>query len=181
MKSISALKLPLCLLAVIAFASCESLDSKSKEPKYMITINEIVKYPRAKEIEKEIPTFAGRTVWININQFIHSSNIKEIELIPCKNKPGFYDLKCRLDYHGKLVWMQLSVMYASSELAFVIDGVYYRSITPDKVTSHDDEFITIKGPFDSVTANSLKENAKLNYKYFGGDEDDKGKTSTSFW
>ncbi|MFZ2656559.1 MAG: hypothetical protein WAX69_16620 [Victivallales bacterium] len=154
---------------------CETLDSdsKSKEPSYVMTINEIVKYPRANSLEKEVPTYSGSTRYINTNPFIHSRNVMEIEMIPSAQKKGFYDLQLKLDYHGKLAWLQLSVNYAYGELGFLIDGVYYRSITPDKIASEYEDSVLLRGPFDPVTAKSLKANSIKNYKFYNGEPKDK--------
>jgi len=164
------------LLSLFLFiCGCETLDSdsKSNEPAYVMTINEIVKHPRANQLEREVPTYSGKTIWINTNAFIHSRNVMEIEMIPSAQKKGFYDLQLKLDYHGKLAWMQLSVNYAYGELGFLIDGVYYRSITPDKIASEYEDSVLVRGPFDPVTARSLKANSLKNYKFYNGEPKDK--------
>ena len=150
---------------------CETIDFEKtkKDPSYVLTINEIVKRPRAKELEKEVPTYGGKTICVNTNAFLHSRNVQEIEIIPSAQKKGFYDLELKLDYHGKNVWMQLSVNHAYTELAFLIDGVFYRAIMPDRISSEEEDLVYLRGPFDPVTAKSLKDNAAANYKYFNGE------------
>jgi hypothetical protein len=37
---------------------------EEEQPKFVITVNEIIKYPRATKLEREIATFSGRTIWI---------------------------------------------------------------------------------------------------------------------
>ena len=151
--------------------SCETLnlEKTKKEPSYVLTLNEIVKNQKAKELEKEVPTYSGKTICVNTNAFLHSRNVQEIEIIPSAQKKGFYDLELKLDYHGKNVWMQLSVNHAYTELAFLIDGVFYRPIMPDKISTEDQDLVYLRGPFDPVTAKSLKENAPFNYKFFNGE------------
>ncbi|MFA6293254.1 MAG: hypothetical protein WC637_15820 [Victivallales bacterium] len=151
---------------------CETLDTEKakKDPSYVLTINEIVKQQtRSKEIEKDVPTFGGKTICVNTNAFLHSRNVQEIEIIPSAERKGFYDLELRLDYHGKNIWMQLSVNKAFTKLGFLIDGVYYSSIMPDKISTEDDDIVYLRGPFDPVTAKALKDNARSNYKYFNGE------------
>ncbi|HCE45851.1 MAG TPA: hypothetical protein DET40_20085 [Lentisphaeria bacterium] len=171
MKSRNLINIVPVLGLFLFICGCETLDadSKSKEPSYVMTINEIVKYPRANRLEVEVPAYNGNTKWINSNAFLHSRNIKEIEMIPSAQKKGFYDLQLKLDYHGKLAWMQLSVKYAYGDLGFLIDGVYYRSVTPDKMSSEFEDTVLVRGPFDPVTAKSLKANAQKNYRTYNGE------------
>ena len=153
---------------------CETIDFEKtkKEPAYVLTINEIVKYPRTDEIEKEVLTFSCKTIYVNTNAFLHSRNVQEIEIIPSAQKKGCYDLELKLDYHGKNVWTQLSVNHAYTQLAFLIDGVFYRTIMPDRISTEEEDVVYLKGPFDPVTAKALKDNAPSNYKYFNGEPKD---------
>lgn len=158
---------------LLAFmCGCETLEygKPKKDPAYVLTINAFVRQPtKSKELEKEVPSFSGKTVWINTNAFLHSRNIQDVETIPSVEKKGFYDLELKLDYHGKNVWMQISANHLYSELALLIDGVYYRAIKPDRISTEDEYVVYLRGPFDAVTAKSIKENAASNYKYFNGE------------
>jgi hypothetical protein len=157
------------------FCGCETIDFEKtkKDPAFVLTLNEIVKQRRAKELEKEVPSFSGKPICINTNAYLHSRNVQEIEIIPSAQKKGYYDLELKLDYHGKNVWMQLSVNHAYTELAFLIDGVYYRPVMPDKISTEDEYVVYLRGPFDPVTAKALKDNALANYKYFNGEPKDR--------
>lgn len=146
----------------------EILKQELPEPKRIITINSIVDYPRAKELEKEIDTFTGRKIWINTNSFIHSKSIEDIELVPRDPEGHFYDLKLKLSNHGRLIWMQLSAGYNFRKLGFVVDGLFYRSFTP-RPMKKDDKFAVIEGPFDRFTAEEIKKYAKSNFDYFNQD------------
>ena len=68
--------------------------------------------------------------------------------------------------------MQLSVNYAYTELAFLIDGVFYRTVMPDRISTENEDLVYLRGPFDPVTAKALKNNATLNHKYFNGEPKD---------
>ena len=158
----------------IIFTACSKQDLKKfqeimkeekPDPNYIVTINSIVKYPRAKELEKEIDTFTGRKIWINTNSFIHSKSIEEVKLIPRDAKGNFYDLELKLSNHGKLIWMQLSNAFAYKKLAFVVESIFYRSFTP-KPMKDGDEWAFIEGPFDKYTAEQIKKYAKTNFEYF---------------
>ena len=165
----------LCWMMLIVFiSSCRPEDMRKLEaifkkelpkPKRVITINQIVKYPRAKEIEKEIDTVTGMKIWINTHAFIHSKSIEKIELIPRDEEGKRYDLKLFLSNHGKIVWMQLSASYSYRKLAFVIDNVFYRSFTPYPIEK-DKDYAIIKGPFDKFTAEELKKYSETNFEYF---------------
>ncbi len=148
------------------FFGCEVFEVASYKPVYVITVNEIVKYPRAKRLEREISTITGDKIWINTNYYIHSSTIQAIDIVPSKDKTGYYDLKLKLDYHGKLVWMQLSAEYLNKQLAFIIDGVCYKLIQPEKIITEEENVVLVKGPFEKVIAEALMEHSMKNYKYF---------------
>jgi hypothetical protein len=161
-------------ILVLIMTACSKQDMKKiqelmkkelPEPKYIITVNSIVKYPRAKELEKEIDTFTGRKIWVNTNSFIHAKSIEEIKLIPRDKEGNFYDLELKLSNHGKLIWMQLSTAYSYKKLAFVVDGVFYRSFIPKPIKEGDD-YALVEGPFDKYTAEQLKKYAKTNFEYF---------------
>lgn len=140
------------------------------KPHYVISINETVKYPRAEELEREIPTYDGRTVWINTNPFIHSRNIRAIELLPSAAKKGFYSLKIELNRRGKLIWMQIAVQFRNHPLAFIVDGTLYRTFLPQPLLDDNTGIIVIEGPFDVYTAKAIQRYAQSNYKIFNPDE-----------
>lgn len=143
----------------------EIFKKELPKPKRIITINSIVKYPRAKDLEKEIMTFNGGKVWVNTNSYIHSKSIKDIELIKRDNDGNFYDLQLELTNHGKLIWMQLSTGYSFQTLGIVVDGLFYRTFKPHPI-SKDENFAIIEGPFDKYTAEQIKKYAKTNFEFF---------------
>ena len=172
----------LALLAFTVFNGGCKLENRWKKwtgnmdkPEYVITINKIVKYPQAKDIEQQIATFSGRTVWINIQSYIHSNAIKEIELVPRNGSQNFFDLKLFMNRKGRMRWMQLSAGFKNEPLAFVIDGTFYRSFIPKPMVGDYDAddnstYVIIEGPFDKGTAEALKEWAPKNFLYFNDDE-----------
>ena len=159
------------LVALVGIVSCETLDTEKAEeefvpPKYVITINEMVKYPRAQNNEKEVPTSDGRSIWINTNHFLSSKSIQSIEAVPNKEIPGYYDLKLKLDRHGALSWMNLSVQFGYKPLALLIDGTYIRSIIIKQATTQEDTDVMLEGPFDKILSDRLAKSALLNYKFY---------------
>jgi len=146
------------------------------EPENQIAIHQIIQYPRAKTIERQIPTFSGRTIWINVNSFIHSSAIKKVELVPRGKSGKYYDLKLFMNRRGRLHWMSLCNAFKNEKVAFVIDGTFYRSFYPKPMvgeydTKEDTTYVLIEGPFDKGTADALEEWAPKNFQYYN-DEDD---------
>ncbi|MBI4832346.1 MAG: hypothetical protein HY801_12515 [Candidatus Lindowbacteria bacterium] len=162
------------LVATTFFAvSCVTLDEGMQgseevftKPKYVLTINDFVKYPRAQMNEKEVPTSDGRGIWINTNHFISSKSIQSLEPIPSKTSPGYYDLKLKLDRHGALSWMNLSVQSGYKPLALMIDDIYVRSIIIKQATTQEDTEVMIEGPFDKLFSEKLAKFAPLNYKFY---------------
>lgn len=136
-------------------------------PKWTISINKIVKYPRGSITEKQIPTFSGDKVWIKKKALLNSTSIKEVNSEPIKNMPGFCKLKLKLDRHGALVAMRLSNSMKDRSFAFVVDGMYYRRVKFDNPPLEKDfSKIVLDGPFSKTIADFLSEYAPLNYEYF---------------
>ena len=179
----------LVILAVFAAAGCESLnltwdevlgrksdpatsDGKSSdkyEPKYAMTFHEVVEYPRAESIEKEIVTFDGKKLYINSNFFVSSREIIRAKMIERKDQKDFYDLTVNLSRRGKMRWMNMVVNFRHSEIAIMLDGSYYKSFTPEVITDEDTEWVIIPGPFDPVTAKGIVKYAEKNYDYYNPD------------
>lgn len=162
----------LFFLALTFIAGCDTEDLMKEEvdedskPKATMTINMIVEYPRASMVEREINTFSGRKVWINVNPFLHSKYIQEIELSPSPEKPGYYDLLLKLDPMGKNMWVALVEESKLNRFGVIVDGIFYRTCDPVRMKSDDDsdEWVTLKGPYDPKIAEKLKRHAKKNYE-----------------
>ena len=65
----------------------EIFKKEMPKPQRIITINSIVKYPRAKKLEKEITTFSGQKVWVNTNSYLQSEDPKK-DINIYINSPG---------------------------------------------------------------------------------------------
>ena len=142
----------ICLISTLTLtlvlSSCEILDPNKKAteaeidiatlPKWTISINEIVKYPRASRGEKEVPTFSGRTIWIRKHYELNSKSVISITALPSKEKPHYFNLKVKLDRHGSLVAMRLSNDATHAPWAFLIDGVYCRSVEFNEAPLEED-------------------------------------------
>ncbi|QSH42465.1 hypothetical protein P0136_02625 [Lentisphaerota bacterium ZTH] len=174
--------LMLCLMAFLtaAFCGCEAVDltweeilgTKTKQnefghqPKYVISLHQIVDYPRAREIEKRITTFDGKEIFININQFFSSSDIVDAKLVPVEGKKHFYNILMKLKHGGRLKWITLTMNFKHERLALFVDGVFYAYYKPQRLISEDDSWVLLKIDFDEVTARGIQKNARKNYEFF---------------
>ena len=133
----------------------------------VISIHELVKHKRGDEKEYEIRSMYGDEVIIDKNQLLDSSDIISIEAIAVNDLPGFYKLRLNLTQDGGKLWRKLSVegRDEAPTLAFVIDGVLYRTFRPRFLYS-DSDAVVIDGPFDEPTALNLEANAIRNFMYF---------------
>ena len=133
----------------------------------VISIHELVKHKRGADKEYEIRSMYGDEVIIDKNQLLDSSDIISIEAIAVNDLPGFYKLRLNLTQDGGKLWRKLSVegRDEAPTLAFVIDGVLYRTFRPRFLYS-DSDAVVIDGPFDEAAALNLEANAIRNFMYF---------------
>ena len=166
---------------IVLLSGCETLDlswddimsedensdfsfGKKYEPKYILTFHQVVKYPRGILVEKKISTFSGRDLWINTNYFLSSKNIKNIS-IKKRRASDLYDLVLDLDRRGRMQWDLLSLNFKGEKMALLVDGVFYRKITP-VVVDGEGTAVVLHGPFDTVTAKGIAKSAKDNYEHY---------------
>jgi len=164
---------------ILLMCSCElgprlgNIVNPPEKASSVISLHKIVKYPRAKILHRTIEGFDGIPISVNVNSFAHSKVIKKIELIERDSKITSYDLKIFFNRAGRLRWMQLSAGFRSEPMAFVIDGVFYRTflVKPmiGEYDNDEDTCVVIKGPFDETTANELKKWAPINFSFFNDD------------
>jgi len=166
-------------LALGLLTGCESiglswadiLSDKAPEsedafkPKYVLSFHKIVKYPRAEQLEKQIETFDGQKMWINVNQFMSSKYIQEAKLIPCPDKKDFYNIELKLDRKGRMHWVQITAGFKDDAMALMVDGMFYCTYQSDTISDEEDEWVLLKGPFDAVTAKGIAKYAKQNYDF----------------
>lgn len=145
-------------------------NGSSSDPEYVVSVHRIVRYRRGEELEREIDTFSGGVVCVNVNPFLHSRNIKKIDLGVRPDDPGFYDLVLHLDKRGQMLWSSIAVQYRGEKMGLVIDGVFYRSFMPHIPNPEDidsktgDITVLLEGPIDQATANSIAKFSEKNYK-----------------
>jgi hypothetical protein len=157
------------IVSTLFIFGCETIDEameEKKQTRYVLSIHEVIKYPRAKDLEKKIVSFDGQEFWLNGNQFFHSRHIEKVDLIPSQDRKGYYDLSLTLDYTGTLKWVQLSMHFQHKKLALLVDGNFYKLFTPIQLTDHEAKTVLLRGPFDKVTAGGIKKYAHKNFLFF---------------
>lgn len=151
-------------------------DIKEEElPKWTITVNELVKYPRASLGEKEIPTFNGKTIWVRKHYEFNSKSIEKVTAAPTSD-PTEFNLRLKLDKHGALIAMRLCNEKIHPPWGVSIDGLYYKTISVSKVqdTKIDDySEVIIDGPFTKELTDAIVKYSEANYKHFHPDDDKK--------
>jgi len=176
----------LCILAALCLTACggnasgilDPLNLDNKDETYrpvvgepgeigVVSIHEIIRYKRGAENECDIGTMFEDEMTIDKNQLLDSSDIISIEAIAIADLPGFYKLRLHLTPEGGKIWRKLSVegRDTSPTLAFVIDGIVYRTFKPRFLYKNEDN-VVIDGPFDEPSALNLEANAIRNFMYF---------------
>lgn len=150
-------------------SGCELMDSMNKPPKYVISFHEIIKYPRASEIERPITTLDNKKIYININQFVHSSDIADARLVEIPGTTDYFRIRLRMSSSGVARWHAMSINFRGREIAMMLDGVFLISMEAERFKDDEDEWVLLNGPFDAVTANGIVKNAPINYKIYNPD------------
>lgn len=139
-------------------------NSTEYKRKYVVHVNSIVRNPRRSgELEREIPTLDGGTVWINTNQLFSSKNIQDARVVSRPGNPDLFDLQFLVDRFGKLQWQMLSGNYNAEQVALVVDGVYFASFYPEPQMEGSGDWVTLRVGLNGVTARGIARNAKKNY------------------
>ena len=133
----------------------------------VVSIHDIIRHKSGAENEYEIETMFEDEIFIDKDQLLDSSDIVTIEAIAINDLPGFYKLRLHLTQEGGRIWRKFCVegRDESPALAFVIDGVVYRTFRPRFLYSNEDT-VVIDGPFDEVAALNLEANAIRNFMHF---------------
>ena len=168
----------IAVLAVLCISGCDMLEEgevdsegfvKDDKPHFVITINQMVKYPHADKIEREVECFDGNTVWINTNALLHSRNVEKVEMVPMPGNPKYYNLRLKLNNRGKLMWIQASIGFKHSKVALLVDGVCYRVFNAQEPEDNSD-WVTIEGPFHKYLVTGICHYAESNFKMFNPDD-----------
>ena len=175
----------LAAAAVLCFSGCEEFreamedgsvnsddpNSENYRPRFVAGVFSIVEYPRASDLERELPLPNGRTVWINTNQNFSSKNLREVKVIPRPGNPDVCDLQFRLDRAGKVQWQMLAGSNRETPVILVVDSRYAGKFIPELPgeTGRNDDWVTLRVGIDHYTARGMAKFAKKNYVYYNPD------------
>lgn len=176
----------LMILALLFFSSgCEEFrealedgggnyddpTSENFRPRFVVGIFSIVEYPRASDLEKELPMSNGRSVWINTNQNFSSKNLREVRVIPRPGNPDICDLQFKLDRQGKVQWQILAGNNQAQPVVLVVDSRYAGRFVPELPEDSDsrEHWVTLRVGVDHYTARGIARFAKKNYVYYNPD------------
>ena len=148
----------------------EDPNSENYRPRFIVGIFSIVEYPRATDLEKELPLPNGRSVWINTNQNFSSKNLREVRVVPRPGNPDICDLQFKLDRQGKLQWQILAGNNRENPVVLVVDSRYAGKFIPELPDdSTNDNWITLRVGVDHYTARGVAKYARKNYIYYNPD------------
>ena len=141
----------------------ENLDTSSRPLEGVIGIQEIVQLRRGTEREVMVPSLFGDDFCLSTSVLLDSSDIKEVNAIPLERQKPYYSLELKLTERGKRHWIGLSLPNRSKHVAFIIDGVVYRTFVPRLFYDDVSDSIIVDGPFDPATAKKVESNSARNY------------------
>lgn len=146
-------------------------NSEAYRPRFVVGVFSVVEYPRASELERELPMPNGRSVWINTNQNLSSKNLRDVRVIPRPGNPDICDLQFRLDRTGKVQWQLLAGTNRSIPVVLVVDSRYAGKFIPELPAEDGkvDNWVTLRVGIDHYTARGIARFAKKNYVYYNPD------------
>ena len=141
----------------------ENLDMSSRPLEGIIEIQEIITLRRGTDKEVMAPTMFGDDICLNKAILLDSADVKEIKAIPIEKQPPYYSLELKLTDRGRRHWIGLSLPNKSTHVAFIIDGIVYRTFVPRLLYDDVTDSVIVDGPFDPATAKKLASNSARNY------------------
>ena len=141
----------------------ENLDMSDRPLEGVIEIQEIIRLRRGTDKEIMAPTMFGDDICVNKAILLDSADVKKIKAIPIEKQPPYYSLELKLTDRGRRHWIGLSLPNRGSHVAFIIDGIVYRTFVPRLLYDDVTDSIIVDGPFDPTTAKKLEANSARNY------------------
>lgn len=143
--------------------SPENFDSSDRPLEGVIEIQEIIRLRRGSDKEIMAPTMFGDDICLNKTILLDSADVKEIKAIPLEKQKPYFSLELKLTERGKRHWIGLSLPNKAQHVAFIIDGIVYRTFVPRVFYDDVTDSIVVDGPFDPATAKKLESNSARNY------------------
>ena len=141
----------------------ENLDMSSRPLEGIVSIQEIITLRRGTDKEVLVPAMYFDDLCLNKTVLLDSSDILSIKAIPLDKQPPYYSLELKLSDRGKRHWIGLSLPNKGNHVAFLIDGMVYRTFVPRLFYDDVSTSIVVDGPFDPTTAKMLESNASRNH------------------
>lgn len=143
--------------------SPENLDSSDRPLEGVIEIQEIIRLRRGADKEVMAPTMFGDDICLNKTVLLNSADIKEVKAIPIEKQKPYCSLELKLTERGRRHWIGLSLPNKGQHVAFIIDGIVYRTFVPRLFYDDVTDSIIVDGPFDQATAKKVESNSSRNY------------------
>ena len=141
----------------------ENFDSSDRPLEGTIEIREIIRLRRGTDKEEWAPAMFGDDICLSTAVLLRSTDVKEIKAIPIEKQKPYYSLELKLTDRGKRHWIGLSLPNKGKHVAFLIDGIVYRTFVPRMLYDDVTDSVIVDGPFDPTTAKKLENNAARNY------------------
>ena len=141
----------------------ENFDTSNRPLEGIIEVQEIIQLRRGTEKEIMAPTMFGDDICLNKTILLDSADVKEIKAIPIEKHPPYCSLELKLTDRGRRHWIGLSLPNRATHVAFIIDGIVYRTFVPRLLYDDVTTSIVVDGPFDPATAKKLEDNSARNY------------------
>jgi hypothetical protein len=141
----------------------ENLDTSDRPLEGIIEIQEIILLRRGADKEIMAPTMFGDDICLNKTILLDSADVKKIKAIPIEKQPPYCSLELKLTDRGRRHWIGLSLPNKATHVAFIIDGIVYRTFVPRILYDDVTDSVIVDGPFDAATAKRLEANSERNY------------------
>ena len=141
----------------------ENLDMSNRPLEGVISIREIITLRRGTDKEELVPAMYFDDLCLKKAVLLDSSDILSIKAIPLEKQPPYYSIELKLSDRGKRHWIGLSLPNKGNHVAFLIDGMVYRTFVPRLFYDDVSTSIVVDGPFDPTTAKMLERNASRNH------------------
>lgn len=155
-------------------AGADDPTSEVYQARFVVGVFSIVEYPRASQLEKELTTSSGESIWINKNQYFGSNHIKSAKVVARPGNPDVCDLKFKMDRAGRTQWEVLAGNHRGEEVVLVVDGRHMANFIPEPPDENNRNWVTLRVGIDPYTARGIAKYAKKNYTFYNPD-------STSFF
>ena len=141
----------------------ENLDMSNRPLEGIIEVQEVIRLRRGTDKEIMMPAWFSDDICLNRTVLLSSADVKEVKAIPIEKQPPYCSLELKLTDRGKRRWIGLSLPNKGTHVAFLIDGMVYRTFVPRMLYDDITDSIIVDGPFDPTTAKKLESNAARNY------------------